>query len=210
MAVPKLKAELRDKAGTGDAKQQRRKGMIPAVVYGQGEETRKVLVPVKEMMKIFSDHGDNTMVILDLGGDKVQAYVKEAQRNPVNSDLLHVDFQHLVAGKPVSIRIPIYIHGQEALKKDEILIRQRLKNLDVRCLPQDIMESIDLEAATIEMHKPVTVAELDLPEGIEPLHEPDENVAVAYSSRYVEVEEDEAEESEVVEPVFDTGSDDEE
>lgn len=212
MEVPKISAELRENTGSAVARKMRKEGFLPGIVYGKGEASRGITLSRKDLQKIISDSGESSMVALELNGEEIQAYIQEVQRDPVTKWPIHADFRHLIAGEKVKIRIPINVHNQEALIEDEILVGQRLSELDVYCLPDDIIAGIDIDARELELHVPVTVADLDVPEGIEVLNDPEETVVLAYYNKKAEEEEEEVDagegEEEITEPVFDTGADD--
>lgn len=208
MAVPKLNAELREDSGTRSSRKLRRSGYVPGVIYGQNEPTRSIRVRARDLQKIIAEYGEHSLATLNLGGETLQVYLEEVQTDPVSQELVHVDLHHLIAGVRVKIRIPVIVHNVDALKKKDVLINQAIEQLEVFCLPKDIINVIELDARDIKMHKPVTIADLKLPDNLEILHEPDDVVVTAFSSRYTEPEEgEEASEAVAAEPVFETGSD---
>ncbi len=208
MAVPTLSAELRESKGTTGSKQLRRGGVVPGVIYGRGEESRNIKVDRKIFDKIVGQFGASSMVSLTLDGEILQTNIQDVQRDPLSQQVIHVDFRHLISGQAVKIRIPIILHNTEEFNKKGILIGQNISELEVHCMPKDIMQSIDIDASKLTVHVPLTVGDLDLPDTIEPLHELDETVVLAYINRISE--EEESEEEEVIEPVFDKGASDEE
>lgn len=207
MAVPKIGVDLRQANGSAGSKKLRAIGMVPSVLYGFGEDTRTIKVSEKELDKIIAKFGSSSMVTMDLGGKTIQTYIQEIQRDPVSKRLIHADFLHLIEGKEVRIRIPIFVHNTESLMKDGILLGQDLTELEVSCLPKHIVQSIDIDVNDLEVGDAVTVGELKLPKEIEVLHEADETVLQLYYNRVSEEEEDTGEEAEITEPIFDTGAD---
>lgn len=203
MAVPKINVELRGKAGTTGSRQLRREGIVPAVLYGRGEVSRSIKIPHKNIDKVIEAYGPNSMVTISLDGETIPSYIQDVQRDPLTQKITHVDFHHLIAGEKVKIRIPINITNVEALTKDGILLGQNINELEVSCLPKDIIQSIDIDAATLEVHVPLLVSDLKLPDTIEALVDADETVVQAYYNK-VSTEE-ETDTAEVVQPVFDTG-----
>jgi large subunit ribosomal protein L25 len=204
MAVPKLSAELRGKSGSAGSRQLRKEGQVPAVVYGHGEPSRSIKVPIKVMDKVIEEFGSNSLVTMSLDGEVLQANIQDVQREPVTKHIIHVDFRHLIAGEKVKIRIPINVNNVDSLTKEGIMLGQSITELEVSCMPKDIIQSIDIDAATLVVHVPLTVGDLKLPDTIEALHDADETVVHAYYNK-VSTEE-ETDEEEVVQPVFDTGA----
>src|SRR6056297_671684 len=208
MAVPKMSVELRDRAGSKGSKQLRRAGQVPGVIYGHGEPTRNIKVSTKALNKVIEQYGESSLVTMSLDGDVLQTYIQDIQRDPLSQDIIHTDFRHLIAGEKVKIKIPVNVHNAEDLIKKEILLGQNTTELEVSCLPKDIIQSIDIDASELGDHATITVGELNLPDTIEALHDADETVVQTYYNRTSEEPEEEAAE-EVVQPVFDTGADEE-
>lgn len=207
MAVPKISVELREASGSTESRKTREDGMVPSVIYGRGEPTRTIKVNVKALDKIISEFGSSSMVTMTLDGETLQSYIQEVQRDPVSKNIIHVDFLNLIAGQKVRIKIPVIVHNTEALIKDMILVGQDITELDVSCFPKDIVQSIDIDASTMEVYDTVTVGDLNLPEEIEVLHDADDRVMQLYYNRVEEEEDDDVEE--ITEPIFDTGADEE-
>ena len=208
MAVPKISVELRGKAGSTGSRQLRREGQVPAVIYGHGEPTRNIKVQYKAIDKVIEQYGSSSLVTMTREGEVLQTYIQEVQRHPLTQNITHVDFRHLITGEKVKIRIPVHVTNVDALTKEGILLGQNITELEVSCYLKDIIQSIDVDASTLEVHVPLTVSELKLPDTIEPLHEPDETVVQAYYNK-ASSEPEETEEEEPQEPVFDTGASDE-
>ena len=207
MAVPKISVELRGESGSASCRQLRKDGQVPAVIYGHGEPTRSIKVPYKAMDKVIAEFGASSMVTMSLEGEVLQTYIQDVQREPVTQHIIHVDFRNLIAGEKVKIRIPINVTNVDVLTREGIMLGQNLMELDVSCFPKDIIQSIDIDAATLEIHVPLTVAELKLPDTIVVLNDANETVVQAYYNK-ISVEE-ETEEVEVLQPVFDTGTEEE-
>lgn len=204
MAVPKISVELRGKSGSAGSRQLRKEGQVPAVIYGHGEPTRSIKVPYKAIDKVIDEFGSSSLLTMTLEGEALQTYIQDVQREPLNKHIIHVDFRNLIAGEKVKIRIPVNVTNVEALTREGIMLGQNITELEVSCFPKDIIQSIDVDASTLEVHVPLTVGELKLPDTIEALHDADETVVQAYYNKVSAVEE--TEEEEVQQPVFDTGA----
>src|ERR1700687_4931640 len=90
MAIVSFSATPRDAVGKGAARQLRSKGEIPAVIYGHGREPQALSLNARDFAKTL---------------------IRESQRHPIRRQILHVDFQALVAGEKVTVSIPIVLQG---------------------------------------------------------------------------------------------------
>jgi large subunit ribosomal protein L25 len=195
-----LSAQPRSETGKGANRQLRMKGRIPAVVYGHGEETRKVSVDAHELERLFSRiHVENTLITLDVdgAGAPMKALVKEIQSNPVRNQVLHVDFYMIHAGEKLNVQIPIRLVGAAPGVKAGGILQHALDELEVRCLPDAIPERIDVDISALDIGDSIHVHELVVPEGVEVEVDADRTVCSVVPPT-VSAEEVAAEEAEVV------------
>src|SRR5437762_3508915 len=97
MAIVPIEGRVRPRAGKGPARQARRDGLIPGVVYGAGDAPTALAVPKRDFELAMKAHGGgNVIVALKLDGRAEQtAIIREVQRDPVSHDILHLDFHHI-------------------------------------------------------------------------------------------------------------------
>src|SRR5206468_12943416 len=96
MAVISLNGVRRETLGEGGARQARREGRIPAVLYGHGETPVAVSVGARDLQLALHHHrGGNPIVNLALSGTEYTALIRDAQYDPVTHQVLHLDFQHI-------------------------------------------------------------------------------------------------------------------
>src|SRR5690606_16740664 len=97
-----LKAEVRDRVGKGSARQLRRSGRVPAVIYGEKQPPKAIALSYKDVYKKIQEGGFlTTLATIDVDGEKYQVLPKEYQVDPVRHCLMHVDYlrvgKHTVA-----------------------------------------------------------------------------------------------------------------
>ncbi len=162
-----LEAVRRDSRGKNEARRLRAAGRLPAVVYGTTKNGQApVGVPVtvspKEVMRILrSESGVNSIITLNLDGAASQVLVREYQRDPVTSALLHADFYQLAMDKLLVVAVPIVIKGEaKGVKLQGGLLDFVTREIQVQCLPADIPEHIDVDVSAMELHQSVRVRDL--------------------------------------------------
>src|SRR5918911_3597073 len=112
MATASLAATPRSDTGKGAARKARASGRVPGVVYGHHRDPQPVSVEARELERLLDRAaGGATIVELRLDGSTLQTLVREIQRHPFKREILHVDFQELVAGEKVTVRIPLILVG---------------------------------------------------------------------------------------------------
>lgn len=191
-----LTAEKRTKTGKSYARQLRADQKIPAVVYGSGKPALNIEVVTKEAEKALASGG--SLISLELDGESKTVIVKDIHKDPVRDHLLHLDFHEIDLTKKLEITVPVRVVGEERRPGDGGVVTTLLWEVRVSCLPTEIPEAIEVDVSKLELDHVISVAELELPPGIEILEEVDEAVVkVDIPALEIEEEEEEAEEEEL-------------
>jgi len=166
-----LSAALRQEHGKGPARRLRREGKVPAVIYGHGEATRSLTVDAHELERLFSRiQVENTIISLKIDGERggpVRALVREVQMHPFRQEILHVDFFQVHAGERVYLEIPVRLVGTAAGVRAGGVLQQTLHEVEVRCLPDQIPEALEIDISALEVGESLHVSDLQVPEGVE-------------------------------------------
>ena len=168
MATARLSATPRDGAGKGAARSLRREGRVPAVVYGHAREPQSLSVPTRELERLLgSIAAGSTVIELDLGGRTSRTLIREIQRHPFKRTILHVDFQELVAGERVSVKVPlVYVGTPEGVRVGGGMLDQVMHELQLEADPSSIPNHIDVDVSAMQIAQTLHVSDLTVPEGI--------------------------------------------
>lgn len=148
----------------------RQDGLVPAVVYGPGIEPMSVQGPANIVEKIYRQAGTYTPVYLVVDGKKKITMIKDVDRDPVRGTIRHVSFHAVNAKEPVVAEVPIHLtgEGESEAEKNGLIILQALDKIEVRALPTDLPESIEVSIIGLkEAGEKVTLADATLDEGVE-------------------------------------------
>ena len=199
MASASLSAEARTETGKGVARKLRAAGRVPAVIYGHAREAQALSLPTRELEKLLSSISTgSTVVELSVGSATTKTLIREVQRHPFKKQILHVDFQELVAGEKVSVEIPlVFVGTPEGVRLSGALLEQILHSIEVLVDPANIPNHIDVDVTNLAMGHSLHVRELTLPAGLEVMTDEDATVCAVVAPRAV-VEETPAEGAEVV------------
>jgi len=176
METIELGVVLRDTDKTS-ARQVRRDGKVPAVLYGAKRETTAVAVDGKEFeTKIGSIEGTHLIRLTssssELGGRLV--LVKEVQRHPVSRQLLHTDLYEVDVTAKIKLRVPLHFIGRaEGVELGGILQPIR-REVEVLCLPTEIPDYLEIDVSALGIHDAVHISDLKPPEGVEIPYDTDE------------------------------------
>jgi large subunit ribosomal protein L25 len=187
MASANLSASTRENSGKGAARSLRSSGRVPATIYGHGREAQNLSLDTRELEKLLSHiSAENTVIDLALDGKSARTIIREIQRHPFKRQILHVDFQELVAGEKVLVDIPLVFVGvPEGVRLSGALLEQILHSISVRVDPSSIPNHIDVDVTNLAMGHSLHVRDLVLPEGLEVLSDEDATICAVIAPRAV-------------------------
>lgn len=192
-----LNAERRDETGKGVARKLRAAGKLPAVMYGADGESVSLVLDANDTSHLFhSISVDNTIVNLEVGGEAVPVptLIREIQTHPFRAEILHVDFLRIQTGVEVELDIPVELEGVPTGVKDQGgVLEQTIYMLPVSCMPAAIPDLIRVDVSGLEINDSLQVAELDIPEGVEVLLDPERTVCSVQPPSMAAIPEDEDE-----------------
>lgn len=185
MATSQLSATLRSDTGKGVARSLRREGQIPGVIYGHKRAAQPLAVPTRELEKLLQHiSADNTVIELSLDGSTTRTLIREIQRHPFKRQILHVDFQELIAGEKVTVRVPLVLVGvPEGVRLGGGLLDHTLRELTILVDPANIPNHVDVDVAALQLGDSIHVRDLTLPPGIEVQDDEDASVCVVATPR---------------------------
>lgn len=185
-----LQAVRRTRLGKGGARQARREGYIPAVVYGRTQAPVSIAVPVAPLRRLLQHAGSNVMVHLRIGeGAEVQeqlAMIKEIQREPISGQMLHLDFQAVALTDRLSLTVPVEVVGEAPGVQEGGLLELVRHNVEVECLPLNIPERLQADVSRLGLGGILVAGDLTLPEGVTLLTDPEEPIVVISAPPTVE------------------------
>jgi large subunit ribosomal protein L25 len=167
-----LKAEPRDKVGKGPSYRTRKSGRIPGIVYGGETAPEAVQVDERTLGRMHSTGSLlQTLVMLELSGQKTRVIPRAVQLDPVTDRPVHVDFLRLTQGGRISLEIPVHFRGQEnspGLKRGGVLnvVRHEVALL---CPVESIPEFIEGDLSGLDIGDSLHISAFALPEGVKPM-----------------------------------------
>lgn len=187
MAVS-LQAQTRGNLTKSGVKQLRSSGSVPGVVYGKNIGSVLVSVDNRELLSLLRSHARG-IIELKLGSTGNQTVmIQDLQRDPLNSNLLHIDFHQINMNEPVRTEVVLDFVGEAKGEEEGGMLQIQLHQLEIRCLPGLIPASIAVDVTRLEMGDTITAGELQIPAGVELKTHKDE-VVVTVLAPQKEVEE---------------------
>ena len=195
-------AASRNDKGKGASRRLRRQELVPGILYGAEDDPQPIQLKHNEVLKHLSDdafYSQLLMVSVD-GGEPVRSLLRDIQRHPYKQQIMHMDFQRVVAGAELTVTVPIsFINEEECVgvKTGGGIINHIENELAVLCLPRDIPENLVVDMANVDIGQSVSITDISFPEGVRSvdLEQGEENnrSVAAVSITRATVEEDEVE-----------------
>ena len=170
----RVQAKQREGRGKNDARRTRREGMVPVTVYGGGGETVAAAAPLRDLAAILrSEAGRNTIFTIEVEGvGESEVMFHDRQIDPVKGRLIHADLTRLVKGQKIEVTVPLHLVGEPiGVKEKQGVLEQVIREIDVRCEPRDIPDSIDVDVSNLDVHDTLHVSDIKVSEGVEILND---------------------------------------
>ncbi len=164
----------------------RLQNLLPAEFYGSGVKNLSLQMNYGNFRRLFKTAGRNTVIELNLEGkEKHNVLVHDIQRDPISDEIIHVDFINVRMDKVIHAKIPLKFTGvAPAVKEMSGILTYNLDEIDVKCLPKDLIPSIEVSVDSIvNFHSYVRVKDLAVPAGVTVLNPPDEVVVTAVAPK---------------------------
>lgn len=185
MATASLSATRRTGTGKGAARTLRREGKIPGVIYGHKREPQALAVAARDLEKLLDViSADNTVIELAIEGTNGRALIREIQRHPFKRQILHVDFQEVIAGEKMTVRVPLRLVGTPVgVRLGGGIVDHTLRELTISVDPANMPNHIDVDISELNLGDSIHVSQLTVPAGATVEDEPDAAVVVIATPR---------------------------
>ncbi len=161
MKTAQLSGSLRANVGKKDAKAIRNEGLVPCVLYGQGEQTHFAVkrVPIEKL--VFSP--DVYQIELDIDGKKAKAIIRELQQHPTKDTVQHIDFLELNDSKEVRVKLPVRLTGSSRGVRAGGKLMQVFRHMQCQGLPSALPEEIKIDISQMRIGHSFRVSNIEIP-----------------------------------------------
>ncbi|MDO8559702.1 MAG: 50S ribosomal protein L25 [bacterium] len=175
-----LRVETRETLGSKKSNVVRQSGKIPAVLYGHKVKNRSLLAGRSDFLRLYHRAGESTLIDLVVdSGAPVKALIQDVQVDPLTQQPIHVDFRQVNLKEKITARIKLrFIGVSQAVKEHGGVLMTNLSDLEVSCLPQDLVGEIVVDISALKTFDDyLHVKDLALPTSVTPTAKPEEVVA---------------------------------
>lgn len=186
-----LSAKIRKEIGK-KVKALRRRGLLPAVLYGPKIKNENLEIDLKEFEKIYQKAGESTLISLEIEEKKKKylVLIHEIERDPLEGEIIHVDFYQPSLDEEIEARVPIVLEGESpAVKNLGGTLIKNISEIEVKALPKNLPKEIKVNIKKLETFEDhILVKDLEISPEVKILKEPEEIVASIASPTKVEEE----------------------
>jgi len=165
-----LHAEKRAEQGKGASRRLRRTGKFPAIIYGAGKEPVSITLDHNEIIRHLEEETFYSQILtVDLAGVREKAVLRDLQRHPAKSLVLHMDLQRINENEEIRVVIPIHFLNEEICPgvKSSGQVSRQMVEAEISCLPKDLPEFLELDMAAMDIGDIVHLSDINVPEGVQ-------------------------------------------
>ena len=166
-----INAKLRESLGTGASRRLRHQGLVPAIMYGAGKPPIALILEHNDLLRHLENESFYSHVLtLHINDQKEQVVLKDLQRHPWRSQIMHLDLQRVSETEKLLMHVPLHFTNEDkciGVKQGGGVISHHLIEVEIRCLPKDLPEFIEVDLASVQLNQIVHLSDLVLPAGVE-------------------------------------------
>jgi large subunit ribosomal protein L25 len=159
-----LSAEPRNVTGKGAARELRRRGRIPAVIYGHHREPQALDVDAIAATRLLQSIGSAaTLVDVTITGrEPVKVLIREVQRNPVRPvDIIHLDLYEISADEKITVEVPVHLVGiPDGVRNSGGVLDHLLHRIEIRVFPKDLPNHVEVDVTPLTIGHGVFVRDI--------------------------------------------------
>jgi large subunit ribosomal protein L25 len=182
-----LEATRREDKGKNASRRLRAQGLIPVTIYGGGKDAASSVIAKREFAALLRNYGRNKVFTLKFDGTTTPVKIAALQLDPIKGSLIHADLMRISLTEKTTFELPIKTVGEaEGVKKFEGILDLVTRSLEVRCLPTDLPEAIEVDVTSLGIGDHLYVKDLPISDKIEVLTEPEKVVVTVIAPRVEE------------------------
>ncbi len=173
-----LKAEIRQGLGSKDAVKLRKKGQIPAVVYGHKQEPVSIALDAKSFRDELNQ--GHRLMEIEINKKNETLLIKDVQYDYVGTDIIHVDLMRVDVTEMVRVTVPIVLKGTAKGAQEGGMVETHTGNLEIECRVTQIPEQIVVSVKEMALGDAIHAKDIQLPDGVKLISSPELLVATCH------------------------------
>lgn len=123
---------------------------VPGVVYGKTQDPISLVLDSSDFLRLYRKAGESNIIQLTVGKKKLDVLIHSTQKQPVTGAFTHVDFYAITQGEALHAHIHLNFVGNSQAQKDGAVIEEYIKEIEVKCLPNHLVDHFDVDLALLE------------------------------------------------------------
>jgi large subunit ribosomal protein L25 len=155
--------------GKGASRRLRKQNLVPAIIYGGGEQPIAISIKINELVKSLEFEAFFSHILtLNVDGQEHQVVIKDLQRHPAKGFPMHADFQRVVKGQKIHMNVPVHFTGKEEAPgtKAAGVLSTLVTDIEIICLPSQLPEYLEVDVSGMEIGDLFRLSDITLPEGV--------------------------------------------
>ncbi|WP_216831198.1 50S ribosomal protein L25/general stress protein Ctc [Alkalihalobacterium elongatum] len=175
MAVA-LQAKTRPDLKKSTTRKFREDGQVPGILYGKKVESQPIAVDQINFIKLVRDEGRNSIISLDVNGNKHEVMVYDMQVDPLKNELVHVDFCAVDMSSEVDTEVRVQLVGEAPGVSDGGMVSHLVHQLSIRALPSEIPSEISVDISNLNIGDSIQVKDIVSQQSVEITNDPEETI----------------------------------
>ena len=161
----------RTRQGTGASRRLRTSGRVPGIIYGADKPVQSVELDQNALLRYLKLEAFHASILdMTINGGKEQVLLRDFQMHPWKPMALHVDFQRIDKNRKIHMKAPLHFVNADicpGVKVGGGVVQHVMNEIEIRCLPDDLPEYIEVDLKDLQLAHSIHVNELALPKGVE-------------------------------------------
>ncbi|MHB1084102.1 MAG: 50S ribosomal protein L25/general stress protein Ctc [Thiobacillus sp.] len=164
-------AAKRELQGTGASRRLRHAGKVPGIVYGGEAGPVQIEMDHNALYHALRKEAFHASVLtLNVDGAKESVLLRDSQWHPYKQQVLHIDFQRVVKGQMIHVKVPLHFVNAETcpgVKTGGGKPHHIMTDIEIQCLPRDLPAFLEVDMGKMEVDTSMHANEITLPKGVE-------------------------------------------
>ena len=161
----------RTRQGTGASRRLRTSGRVPGIIYGADKPVQPVELDQNALLRHLKLEAFHASILdMTINGAKEQVLLRDFQMHPWKPIALHADFQRIDKNRKIHMKVPLHFVNADicpGVKVGGGVVQHVMNDIEIRCLPDDLPEYIEIDLKDLQLAHSIHVDELALPKGVE-------------------------------------------
>lgn len=191
MSQDQIAVTLEERSVVGKGLSQlKRDGHVPVVIHNHGKDSVLAQGEYQALTKLYAQAGKHHAVDVTVGGQKFLTIIKDVDFEPKKHQLRHIVFGAIRQDEEVETEVPVVFEGDAPAERAGLMVIRQLDHVEVKALPRDLVDELKVSIEGLaEIGDRISVADLQVPNGVTVITDPEHGVAVVEETPAQESEE---------------------